>query len=362
MSKFYNRLKSQKGTAIGTIISWSGDITNMPPGWIICDGKTLEVDDYPTLFDIIGYRYGGSGNSFNTPRLLNRAIVDYHPSHANVASIGLTSDFVARMGEDTANSTSGRSSNIDLFFTISNVNNFSAKVTELGINSPSYSDELSVVPRVLGDHHTGSHSHPGEVNSIGNSYDYVENCQSEIFANCGSLSGCQDQCEVVEYYSAESNGNATPEGSSYVRPSSIPSANTFGTNINGGSANSLAGVQLALQNTPDKNYIAPGDDAIQQGANNNGNFGYPVLLNHPGVNFSGGGSQTQGYALVGHDHPSISFSINKGNMNVPNSITIQNITTGNVAPINQANIGIGTIDMENIDTPSLSIIYIIRAY
>lgn len=363
MAKFYNRLRSQKGSAIGTIIAWSGDITNLPSGWIICNGKTIEVQDYPLLFEAIGYRYGGSGTSFVTPRLLNRAIADYHPSHVNIPGIGLNNDFISRMGTDTANVTSGSSSNIDLFFSISNVNNFTAKVTQLGINEPGYSDELTVIPRVLGDFHGGAHSHPGEVNSVGNSYNWVEDCQSETFANCLGFN-CQDQCETITYYSAESNGNANTEGSSYVRPSSVPSGNTLGTNINAGVPNPLAAVQLAPQNTPDKNYIAPGDDALgnQGGANTNGNFGYPVLLNHPGVNFSGGGSQTQGFAMVGHDHPSRTFQITRGNMNVPNTINVSNVTTGNVSPINAANTGIATINVENIQTPSLNMIYIIRAY
>ncbi|WP_367187153.1 phage tail protein [Mucilaginibacter sp.] len=36
---------------------------------MVCDGRTLRVVDYPVLFALIGYNYGGSDANFMTPLL-----------------------------------------------------------------------------------------------------------------------------------------------------------------------------------------------------------------------------------------------------------------------------------------------------
>ena len=36
-------------------------------GWMLCDGRALDSAEYPELFQVLGYRYGGSGASFNIP-------------------------------------------------------------------------------------------------------------------------------------------------------------------------------------------------------------------------------------------------------------------------------------------------------
>jgi hypothetical protein len=393
MARFYNQLRSLKGTSIGTILAWSGDIGSIPRGWVICNGAGLNSTDYPELFSVIGYQYGGSGQTFTLPRLQDKAIADYHPSHSNISELGLNTDFVSRMGEDIANATSGRTSNIDLFFRLEQVNNISGRITGLGINPSSYTDDVTIVPRVLGDHHYGSHSHLGESPSVIPTGEFAEDCQANYVANCSALEapffdfdeGCRDQCGHVEYYPSEANGNIP--WSSFITPSGANSANTMGLNITSGNPfnrNSdnyniwknlgLFGGQITLQNSPNKNYMIPADDTVTKGANANGEYPYPVHLNHPGVNFSGTpisgspGSQKQGvnpgvnFSFVGHDHLPMSYSITIGNIRVPNIISVNNISTGSMEPLNSSLQSIATIRMENINTPSLNIIHIIRAY
>ena len=36
-------------------------------GWLLCDGTSYSVSDYPNLFNVIGYIFGGSGDNFNVP-------------------------------------------------------------------------------------------------------------------------------------------------------------------------------------------------------------------------------------------------------------------------------------------------------
>jgi microcystin-dependent protein len=45
--------------------------TTLPSAdWLWCDGTSYSTTTYATLFDIIGYTYGGSGASFSVPNLL----------------------------------------------------------------------------------------------------------------------------------------------------------------------------------------------------------------------------------------------------------------------------------------------------
>ena len=54
-------------TPIGATMMW---ITSTPPdGWLILDGAALLADDYPELFDLIGYTYGGGSGTFVLPDL-----------------------------------------------------------------------------------------------------------------------------------------------------------------------------------------------------------------------------------------------------------------------------------------------------
>lgn len=42
---------------------------------LLCDGGVYDVEDYPELFEAIGYTFGGSGSAFNVPNAIGRAIV-----------------------------------------------------------------------------------------------------------------------------------------------------------------------------------------------------------------------------------------------------------------------------------------------
>lgn len=45
-----------------------------PVGWMLCQGQTLPISEYDTLFNLIGTTYGGDGQStFNLPDLRGRS-------------------------------------------------------------------------------------------------------------------------------------------------------------------------------------------------------------------------------------------------------------------------------------------------
>lgn len=60
------------GVASGSIYIYAG--TSAPNGWLICDGGIYSTTNYGDLFSVIGYEYGGSGNSFKVPNLVGKII------------------------------------------------------------------------------------------------------------------------------------------------------------------------------------------------------------------------------------------------------------------------------------------------
>ena len=62
---------SQDGPFLGEIRLFSGNYA--PRGWMICNGQTLQVQQYSALFSILGTIYGGDGkNNFKIPDLRGR--------------------------------------------------------------------------------------------------------------------------------------------------------------------------------------------------------------------------------------------------------------------------------------------------
>ncbi|AIX26755.1 short tail fiber protein [Synechococcus phage ACG-2014i] len=78
------------GYSIGTVLpilkegvdnygDLDGDLSSRYPGFIKCEGQSLDTTQYFMLFDIIGYSYGGSGSNFNLPDYRNRRICGIGP-------------------------------------------------------------------------------------------------------------------------------------------------------------------------------------------------------------------------------------------------------------------------------------------
>ena len=63
MAAYYDSIKSMRTAKIGTILPWGGDggngflASNIPKGWIVCDGSTKDASDYPLLASMICLLY-----------------------------------------------------------------------------------------------------------------------------------------------------------------------------------------------------------------------------------------------------------------------------------------------------------------
>ena len=59
----------------GSIIMWAGNTSNIPKGYLLCNGATLNTSTYSKLYKAIGNQWGGSGGNFKIPDLRDRFIV-----------------------------------------------------------------------------------------------------------------------------------------------------------------------------------------------------------------------------------------------------------------------------------------------
>lgn len=409
MAVNYNSLKSLKGTSIGTIVPWCGDIALIPKGWVACSGELLGVLDYPLLYEIIGNRYGGTLNvSFSVPNFTNRGVVDYHTSHANIDGVTMPNVFKNLINDinDVANATVATiSSNVDLRVDQVPYNTIAATITAQTLVDPSFSDAVYIAGRLLGDDHIATHSHPGEFDTVGSPSQWVEACQNNTGSNCFSLFECRDDCNNNAFYPTEANNpygqslfKGFPEGgiAIYQAVDRFPGS-PQSPNVDFAQQNSYGGSGV-------RNYILPPEDPQSF---NTGGFGYNTSLDQNAVNFINvpsigsantwnSGVQYQpgdivtfgGYTYIAktintnkqpnifnadwgptvvagahnvHDHLSLSYDITKGSMSIPASYNINNIETSNVSAINAPLTDIGRIQIE-VDTPVVQVMYIIRAY
>lgn len=58
---------------IGLIHPYASPV--IPDGYLLCDGATYATADYPELFSLLGYSFGGSGADFAVPNLVDRVII-----------------------------------------------------------------------------------------------------------------------------------------------------------------------------------------------------------------------------------------------------------------------------------------------
>jgi len=67
---------------VGEVRIFGGNFA--PAGWMFCDGATLPISEYETLFQLIGTTYGGDGQeTFNLPDLRGRVPIHQGTSTAS---------------------------------------------------------------------------------------------------------------------------------------------------------------------------------------------------------------------------------------------------------------------------------------
>ena len=63
----YSLSRTMRALPIGSVQPWTGAITEIPKGWLLCNGAELPAADYPLLARILRDTYGGVGFGGNFP-------------------------------------------------------------------------------------------------------------------------------------------------------------------------------------------------------------------------------------------------------------------------------------------------------
>ena len=81
----YNVIKTQKALPIGSVQPWGGNVSEIPNGWLLCNGAEIEAADYPLLARILRDTYGGTNfggdfpnytGTFRLPQTNNKSLAD----------------------------------------------------------------------------------------------------------------------------------------------------------------------------------------------------------------------------------------------------------------------------------------------
>jgi hypothetical protein len=188
---------------IGTIMPWGGDggtgflASNIPRGWIVCTGQTLDASDYPLLASVLGDTYGGDmtnaqGNheefpyygseaTFRLPQLSNSALIDleleylfdprYQMGQPDANAViydeneSVLGDLIADYGETVSIRTTHEAS-ADIDFALNLTGNLYFKFTEITLSAPDFLETVHTLNRKLGINHTPSHGHSDRLGSV----------------------------------------------------------------------------------------------------------------------------------------------------------------------------------------------------
>ena len=195
MAQNYGQIKTMKTAKIGTIMPWAGNgndgslPSNIPKGWILCNGRVYQADRYPLLSSVLGNSYGGTditgdfpeyGGTVKVPDITGRVMMDLEPAmlfdpeyQAGQADAYLK--LVDAAGDDlvvddglTKSITTNISADTNISFSIPSDIEFSGKLrgganeTNITISNPSFTATVYTIGRKLGINHMPTHRHPGE--------------------------------------------------------------------------------------------------------------------------------------------------------------------------------------------------------
>ena len=452
---FYQEAKTARSAVVGTIMPWTGGLTNIPPGWILCDGGVVDAADYPLLTQAIGNTYDTLGGSITgdfpsytgtikLPDLNEKALMDIEAGYfAPVANGGtgrdadLDSDALTLISpiigdnEDNGITTAFTDVTIDVLFNInaSDRTGYQGKITG---NTKEDGEGVATVyigPRKLGRKHVKRHNHPGTYPTLdvqnqqkpGRGVSGYENIRYTLYHSHVDNEGGGDQGDT--YYFGWSDDNAGDGSASTVTSapgiaignatgSTIPSGQEVdytmtwpeaGETIPTGFGGGTGGVVLAhvqSENPPvnlkpqkclstpissqfavtnlrpegaflDQNRAVPaaargGSLNIPQGFTNyyddNNQTSSQLrdtLMSHIGLNFTN--TEPGGDFIEAHDHGEFDVEFDSSGLRPNSSIVCEVNLPATVNVDNTQNEKALQIDV-NIAQPTLSCIYIIRAY
>ena len=347
---------------------------------------------------------------FNLPTLNQQALIDLESNLLSAQELQVIGSYVSLNGFEGEQPLTNVLSYIDVQFQAQVESELAGKIKGITLEPPSYFDTIRTIPRKLGVEHTATHTHPRPPDGfypsveIGGGYlglfdaGYFEVASSEY--TTGSDTGATAAEPLADRYdpgvvtwtaydpAVDSLPNLNTHrhygNASNVIPQvpSVPrTVQAYGQTVSYQDDNScIVPVQQPAVTAPfpppgtylgQRNYYV--SDQVPLARRGNGatppstdeqdyygvppeavgrDFPYPTTLNHDADAFTAN-------SLGSHNHFTIDITMTNGQMNLPSTILINNMTTGNLEPID---VDRGLSVQVNPNTPSLVVLYIIRAY
>tara|TARA_A200000159_G_scaffold80307_1_gene74395 strand:+ start:2044 stop:3345 length:1302 start_codon:yes stop_codon:yes gene_type:complete len=345
---------------------------------------------------------------FNLPTLNQQVPIDLEGNLLTGEELSVLGQYISLNGFEGNQPVSNVLSYIDAQFSSSVESELSGKIKGITLEAPSYFDTIRTIPRKLGTEHTAPHTHPRPTGGfypsveLGGSYlglfeaGYFETAGTEY--STGSDTGATSDEPLADRFSP---GTVTwtaydPAATSLVDcnnhrhfgqatdvipivPTVDRTVNTYAQTDDYTDDNTcITPVQQPAVTAP---FPPPGtylgqrnfyiSDQVPEARRGSGvtppatdpndyygavgagrDYPYPTTLNHNGDAFTAN-------SLGSHNHFTIDLSMTLGQMNLPSTILINNMTTGNIEPID---VDRALSVQVNPNTPSLVVLYIIRAY
>lgn len=379
----YNEVRRMRGLPIGTIIPWAAESSAIPTGWLVCNGRNSDIDEYPLLYECIGNVYGGTaGSTFKVPALTNnqKGIVDiyegyfYHLSNgtggngswnysggAKPANIGIPSrpEYTTKSddpfwslvgggnnGNESANTQSTWQSTIDLVGEFSGSPDFLATYDDITITEGSYFGISIYNSYNLMDYHMTMHSHgiANESSTETTSYNHDSPGQAVHCPGSGwPVESCKMVCVQTPCLRVR-NGLNYANNSGQLNDSfskwSSPSAG-------GGSILPVPGGETASGG------YYPGDGRC------GGNMTCASFSGNDKITFTSLSSDEKGDSQP-HNHTSSQFDF-EADFSVTSPGIVNNVKINTVKIVNSSGENFGNISATTV-TPTLDMVFIIRAY
>ena len=451
---FYQESKTARAAVVGTIMPWTGGLSKIPAGWILCSGGVVDAADYPLLTQAVGNTYDALGGSITgnfpnytgtikLPNLNEKALMDIETSYFAARVSGGTGrdadidpDALTIMSpiigdnEDNGITTIFTNVSIDVIFNI-NADDRTGYVGKIVGNTKEDGEGTATVytgPRKLGRKHVKRHNHSGSYRTLDNAiptkpgdgvagYEniaytlYHSHVDNEAGGSTGDTyyfgwsgdSGSDGSASVVNaapgLVAGSYSGGNTPTGQELQYMFTWPAnAGDVVSGANGGTSGvvvahvrsenppvnlkplvvtgSPISSQFVTTNIKTNGPFLDSNESVPAGARSQ-SFNIPTgtknyyelnqsasqlretMMSHTGTSFVANSSDVD--YIEAHDHGEFDVLFNSIGLRPKSSIITDVNLPGTVNVDNTQNERALQIDM-NISQPTLSCIYIIRAY
>lgn len=376
----YNRIKSMKGLPIGAILPWASDQGTIPPGWVLCNGVVTSITRYPLLFEVIGNTYGGTeGSTFRLPPLTNtsQSIVDVFRGHyqylktnggeanAPVSNSIDTDEFwkIVAGGNGDQGSTARTEwrSPVDLVGEFVARPNMFATYDPITVSDGSFSWTAVWNPQNLRDTDLQAHTHSNSGGQT-DSYQYGGGAARARFGTtCAGDVPCNISSEGTTGFRVAANPEVAADGAPWRANNATHLQNNFLT-TDTGSSGATTGVGTGgggnVRGVPPFSgggrgesgaTVYDGGDGICTGSMS---CGFPALFTSL--------SNNETNRSVEHFHGTTTYNISSRYIVISPGLR-DNISLNTVQVNNTPGRNFGSIEVTTA-TPSLEMLYIIRAY